>query len=200
MALVKLKRQALRPTIELVRPKPVDKPLLEDHVGLAHAVASQFVRSNEQDCVRDTEEFAEALLALHRAIEGYDPEYSTKSFSSYAWLSMRNAIIHLHRKNTRQIKTTSLDAVGSNAATDDVTDPDPEVAAAMVHVLLVDHSEESDKDRSDKELLKRVYLKGERVVDLATEFGVSRVSIYNAMSRAIEKIKERHGDNQCLKN
>lgn len=185
-----------RLTIELVRPEPVleliiEKPRVEDHLGLAHAVASQFVRKNERHCVRDSEEFAEACLALFRAANSYRGHVP---FSSYAWQVMRNAILDLHKMRSRQVKLQPLDsAILENTVESTETALDPDCAAAMVYVLLENHDEESERDRSDKDLLKRVYLRGEKVLDLATELGVSHMTIYNRMNRAIEKIKERHG-------
>lgn len=53
---------------------------VEDHLGLARTWAAKFVLTRET--VEDTEEYAEALMAIHEASRYYDPTKGT--FSNYA--------------------------------------------------------------------------------------------------------------------
>src|SRR5690606_16176261 len=71
----------------------------EDHLGLAHAVASQFVRPTDE--VKDTEQYSVACYCLVKAAKEYDE--AVGPFSTFAWRAMRNGIIeHLRRKNRKK--------------------------------------------------------------------------------------------------
>lgn len=188
---VKNKKTFVRPTIELVRLADA-MPTLEEHIGLAHAVSSQFVNDNERNCVRDTEEFAEACIALHRAIENFDPALiSIKGFASYAWQIMRNAILDLHKKRRRCLNLAQVDS--------SILEDTVECGSAIdfefenfVQFLFQDHEDDTDVSRRDKQILKMAYLDEKKAVEIAKEMGISKQRVGQIINRAKETIQERH--------
>jgi RNA polymerase sigma factor (sigma-70 family) len=174
--------------IELVRTSSIpqrEKATVEEHLGLAHAVASQFVNPNERLCVRDSEEFAEACIALMMAVEKDDTSMPLKAFASFAWRSMRNTLIDLHRKRSKQPELADLDSSTLEGKVESFN------ATELVNTVMEGCREDNTKDRRDRQLLREVYLNGRSVADIAKAHDVSRPIIYKRMRAAMENIKER---------
>lgn len=183
------KKNMLKPVIELVRTPSIpqrEKATVEEHLGLAHAVASQFVNPSERLCVRDSEEYAEACIALIAAVEKDDPSMPLKAFASFAWRSMRNTLIDLHRKRSKQPELVSLDSSTLEAKVESSFN-----VTELVNMVMADCDEDTAEDRRDRQLLREVYLNGHSVADMATKHDVTRPIIYKRMRRAVENIQER---------
>jgi RNA polymerase sigma factor (sigma-70 family) len=152
---------------------------ISEHIGMAHAVASQFVLPNSMVNVEDTEEYSEACLGLVEAVREY--REGDGPFSTYAWKVMRNRIIDFHRRNKRLkrvAKFTSCD-LGSVEAVKSQT------------VLPIDLLPCLLGDKPD-EILVEFYLKSTNVQELARRWNVSRVTVYGRMRRALDDIRSRH--------
>jgi len=164
-----------------------EKIKAEDHLGLAHAVASQFVRPGVR--IQDTEEYAEACLHLVRATENYNPDEGT--FQSVAWTCMKNGIIELHRKKNRKKRfgkfaDTNLEKLPEKRTEQEIP-PDE-----LVYKFLADDPQETEQEKYDKLLLVEIYLGGSRVQAVAERLGISREAIYQRLRRTIERLREKH--------
>lgn len=157
-----------------------------DHVGLAHAVASQFVDPKKR--VKDSDEYSEACVALVEAVADYTPEEGP--FPTYAWRVMRNRIIDFIRRSKRRKRQAEFDH-GCCLEFIEASVPDAPVPTELLPTLLEDYPGE---DRTDKMLLIEVYLCGGKVPEIAARMGVSKMRIYQRINRALAKIRIRHHD------
>jgi RNA polymerase sigma factor (sigma-70 family) len=160
-----------------------------DHVGLAHAIASQYIRLRKEK-VKDSDQYAEACLALVQAAEGYIP--SQGPFSAVAWKVMKNALIDLFRRSQCRKRTATFDRETDLSQL--VERPQNQPLVDLLPIFLADDPEETEFDRADKQLLVDLYLKEGSVAEIASRLGVSRERIYQRIRRAIEKIRMRHAD------
>lgn len=160
----------------------------EDHLGLAHAVASQFVRPTDE--VKDTEQYSVACYCLVKAAKEYDE--AVGPFSTFAWRAMRNGIIeHLRRKN-RKKRRADFETGYDLEQVVDTADSDLLPVELLLEILLADHPDKNDQDREDKRLLEAVYLCNRKVPELATEYGITRQMVYLRLRRCINRIRDRH--------
>jgi RNA polymerase sigma factor (sigma-70 family) len=150
---------------------------IADHVGLACAVASSFVKNGP---VKDSEEFAECMIALMKAVDSYEP--SKGRFSSYARRIMRNRLIDFHRKESR-----SLEA--------DLLEVDPECERQFdfdfLYSLLEDHPDDSDNDRRNKLVLRQHWIDEVTWKELGSRLGVSQEMARQYGEAAIRLIRKR---------
>lgn len=170
------------PTVEEV----AIKIEVADHIGLAHAVASHFV--DPKQVVKDSDEYAEACLALVKAAKEYTQDHGP--FAPYAWKVMKNRLITFMRHKRRRKRMAQFDL---DCKLEGVETPVQEIPipAEVLDKLLVDMPNEN---KGDKVLLVEVYLCGTKVQEIAERMGVSRPTIYNRLHRAIERIRSNHPD------
>lgn len=169
------------PTVEKIR--------VEDHIGLAHAVASQFV-NNSRLRVKDTEEYAEACLLLVQAVDSYVPEDG--SFQTFAWTKMRNGLNDWLRRKKRKKRVGTFESNSNLTSVPEKLTEEP-VSGDIVYQFLADNITETEQEKADKLVLIEVYLGGAKVQEVADRLGVSRIAIYQRLRRTIERLRAKHG-------
>jgi RNA polymerase sigma factor (sigma-70 family) len=164
------------------------QPKVEDNLGLAQSVAQRFVSASEP--VKDSEAYAEAMLALWKATEEFTPG---KAFSPYAHTVIRNQLrdyIKTQRRAKRKAEFEDFDL--AEIAETSRTNLTPDVATEMLQRLLADDGYESADEKHEKQLLLDVFLRGKKVADIAAKLGVTRVAVYTRLRKAIARIRDKH--------
>lgn len=175
----------------LEQPKPeikeVPKPKVEDHLGLAHAIASQFVRPRER--VKDSEFYTIACMGLMEAANTYTPEKG--KFGAYAWGIMRNAILDELKKWKRSKRRVVFEALSKKAMENipqrkkSWTPP----AEQFLEILLAD-----DTDKEIRDMVIAIYLEGMKIKEVAEQLGMTRMGVYKRIRQYFKKLRLRHGD------
>jgi len=164
----------------------------EEHLGLAHSVASRFVRSNER--VQDTIEYSLACEALVLISQSYEPEQG--AFSSVAYTAMTNKIIDHKRKINRKKRKADFEhqtdlqwasIIDENSWEDQIDFP-PDFLGWLNKVSW------TEEEQGDLEVLISVKIKAEPITEVADKLGVSRPTIYLKLNRITNKIREKYRD------
>ena len=166
---------------------------VEDHIGLATSVARRYVRRNVP--TEDTEEYAEALMAIHKAAEDYDPDNEAgATFATYASMLARWAICNLYTKRREFEESMSqMDMnrygvpVGPQTDTmwEEEEENEHEVAAAEMAIVKDHLSVLTDDHRRVMELL----LEGKSGTEIGKELGVSRQRVSVIRNAAIRELQ-----------
>lgn len=165
---------------------------IEDHLGLAHNVASKFVRHYER--VIDTIEYSIACEALILASQNYDA--SQGAFSSVAYKAILNKLIDYKRNQNCQKRKAAfaysedldliLDEKQWNEHLYRELDDIPDFIGWLNQFTW------NDEEKGDLEVLIAVKLKSEPITEVADKLGVSRPTIYQKLNRITTKIRQRY--------
>lgn len=86
---------------------------VSQHLGLARKAASPYARVQNVE-IEDTEEYAEALVALMRAAEQFDESVGTQ-FSTYAYRKIRGYLSHMRTDRSRRQPAASCSIDGESS-------------------------------------------------------------------------------------
>ena len=175
----------------------MEKPRIEDNLGLVVAFVRQFGRRNGQILlpkgaksthgipVEDTEEYSIACEGLLRAINTYDPNIGC--FSTYAVRCMRNALLTEKRKPSVSLELVDQKQIEAMAESQNCTIADVE---SIVQHLITDR-EEKDVDQLDKEIMLMYYLESKTLKEIGKIFGFGKARAKQRISRAIAKMQRK---------
>lgn len=164
----------------------------EDHLGLAHKVASRFVRQNER--VQDTIEFSLACEALVLASQNYVPEQG--AFSSVAYTAMVNKLIDHKRTNSRKKRKAEFEYLDEKQWSNRIDELQWEEQLEDLPDFMgwLNKVTWSEEEKDDLEILIAVKVKAEPITEVADKRGVSRPTIYQKLQRITNKIREKYRD------
>lgn len=164
----------------------------EEHLGLAHAVASRFVRSNER--VQDTIEYSLACEALILASQNYDPQQG--AFSSVAYTAMTNKLIDHKRGQNRKKRKAEFEYLDEKqwANRIDENQWEDQLADFPDFMGWLNKISWTDEEKDDLEVLIAVKVKAEPITVIADRRGVSRPTIYQKLQRITDKIRDKYRD------
>lgn len=133
----------------------------EDHFGLAIEVTKKFARRRRGQELMDTEEFSDALLGLAQAIRTYNPKWG--EFSTWAFMCMKNSIIHSgrSRKRSERLPTESLERMNRRDTVDvpDYRGNDHAMPTWLIERFFESHPEDTEKDARCKQIVFDYYVK-----------------------------------------
>lgn len=164
----------------------------EEHLGLAHTVASRFVRSHER--VQDTFEYSLACEALILASQSYDPAQG--AFSSVAYTAMVNKLIDYKRSKNRKKRKAEFEYLDEKqwANRIDENQWEDQLQDFPDFMGWLNKISWTDEERDDLEIFIAVKVKAEPVTEVADKHGVSRPTIYQKLNRIANKIREKYRD------
>lgn len=154
-----------------------EAPRLEDNLGLAYRVALRFVHDRKR--VVDSEEYSDALFGLYQATKGFTQ--GRERFSTYATRCCNNAVIDGRRKR-RDYEPLE----------DEHPAREDRLPVDLVEIFLEDHPEDTQRDRENKEILKKHFINHESWEDIGTEMGVTRSAVFQRAEMAIRMIRIRY--------
>ena len=173
-------------------------------IHLANAMSNKFrERSSGTMGAFDDDEFKqEALLALYRACEEYDPSKGF-AFSTRAHKIINNALLNLVRKGSSKGRTfmrTELDVTPGHEDDDDqdnewVTDPNAPDMPSRVdsQSVLKDAINQATSDRPprDRKILLALMDQGDAFSyrDIAKEYDITQTYVMDIINRALPKIR-----------
>lgn len=161
----------------------------EDHLGLAHNVASKFVRNYER--VEDSIEYSLACEALILASQTYDPNQG--AFSTVAYKSISNKLIDHKRNQTRQKRQASFESTEDlDFILDELQWEDNQIDDVPNFMGWLNQCNWNDEEKNDLEVLMAVKIKSESITQIADKLGVSRPTIYLKLNRITDKIRQRY--------
>ena len=161
---------------------------LADYLDLAEIVACKFCK-NKNEIIKDTEQYSTALLELVKAHKEYDPSVND-DFRRFAYRFMDNGLKDRFRYNQRKKRKAVLEHLEQQ----DVAEPQKEDYKSIVETILSKSPQDTEQDLEDKIILRKIYLEGQKVTQLAEEYKVSRITIYNRINNCIRKIKFLYPD------
>lgn len=157
--------------------------LVRRYTPMMRKVISSFDSQHDFD-----ELFAEACVALHRAVQRYDLEQSEVTFGLYARICVRNRIVDLLR---------AADAVQniSDCDVEQISD-DESVESGIVGRETIDSALASAKNLlSDYEYRVLIlHIQGYKTAAIAKMLSRSAKSVDNAKSRLFRRLREHLGD------
>lgn len=164
----------------------LDSPKLEDHLGLAHSIAKKFVKNNER--VQDSEEYAEACIALWQAIEKCKID---KSWSSFAYKTITNRIVR-HVKYSRRLKRNAIFDYSQDL--DKISDRTTlnKIDSSILETLLADDKTDNKFHKANNKLLRMVFLENKKPSELTQKLNCTRSAIYLRINKAIARIQKKH--------
>lgn len=154
-------------------------PCVEDNLGLAFRVALHFV--HDRRSVKDSEEYSDALFGLLAATRSF--QRGREKFSTYATECCKNAVKDGLRKRRRIYEPLEDDIPAKNSRL---------MPLDLVEIFLKNHPEDTEKDRINREILKRHFINGESWEDIGNEMKLTRSAVFQRASKAIALIKERY--------
>jgi RNA polymerase sigma factor (sigma-70 family) len=162
-----------------------------EYLYLAEVVARKYYRG--KDRIRDTDLFSVACQALVRCSQKYDPDLGP--FDRFAMRAMRNEIVQYIRLNNAKKRVVEFEVL-EEKDWEKVESSESEIEfSPSISELLADSPSESEEDRADKQLVKDVYLDNKQITDIAEQLNVSRVTIYNRLRKAVNKLRGKFDDN-----
>lgn len=174
---------------------------LTEYIFLVEVVARKFHKKfhGNFERIQDTELYSIASVELVKAAASYNPTIN-EDFGRYAFRVMRNGIIESIRYRNRQKRTADFcklndlkwQEVPEKKQTLKV--PAYETMQQICKKLIENQPEDTPQDRIDKTILSEVYVEGKNVSDVAKKNKITRVTVYNRLSRIIKKIQKQHSD------
>jgi RNA polymerase sigma factor (sigma-70 family) len=163
----------------------------EDHLDLLRRVARQ-VAKRYPSFLDIGDLISEGWFGLLRAVRGYDPQ-RCQDFSRFAARCMRNKMIDALRRDGWTMK--SLDPFGGPKAPG-VVQYDPCGGDAAVDEFFIDHRHDLTEwldtlPERDCYILRRRYLDGCRVQEIADSLGLTKGAISFVLNRYFEEFPER---------
>jgi len=164
----------------------------EEHLGLAHTVATRFVHRNER--VQDTIEFSLACEALILVSQSYVPEQG--AFSSVAYTAMVNKLIDYKRTKNRKKRKAEFEYLDEKQWANRIDENQWEEKLEDLPDFMgwLNKVSWSDEEKDDLEVLIAVKVKAEPITEVADKRGVSRPTIYQKLQRITNKIREKYRD------
>ena len=163
-------------------PNQTKPPVFEDHIGLVKSLVSSFDRSCSP---QDSEFFPLACMALIKAISTFDPEKS--KFSYWATKIIRNDIFSEMKKirgSRAFVSCSDLD--------DAVSDDQEGIPLDLAEVLSVPSEKDTPLEQENKRMLRRHYLDGIPMAEIARECGITREYVRQKVRKAIDSIRKSH--------
>lgn len=144
--------------------------------------------------MEDTEEYADGSIGLLSAAEKYDPN-SKIHFSTYDYQCIDNAILsNLRKKQSKKRSSGPMQSLEDI----EVAQPEPafvgerENAVASILKNTVDDTEE---DRFNRDILKRYFLEGMSLRQIAEQLGITIAKVLSAKQAALTLIRKRFSIN-----
>jgi DNA-directed RNA polymerase specialized sigma subunit len=165
---------------------------VEEHLRLAYSVASRFVQQSKKtrwvspDQVKDSYEYADALMGLWRAIGKWSQEKGC--FSTYAVKCMRNAIIDERNVRARQVRGEEVWSF------DDLYTKDGVFNKLLVDEFFTTHPDDTPSDIRAKEALYDYYILGHSLqeIGLALNPAISKNRVMQLVRHAVSLLKARY--------
>lgn len=187
------------------------KPIVEEHIGLAYILAKQFTkgRLRPNHPIEDTEEFADALMGLHKACLGFDPEKHKDQngkpleFSTFAYRCVYNEINSKQkvRRNQGKIAPVSLSAVAGPSNNKDgwtVFDIEdnsrPQLPVDLIAVFMSKHPDDTAADGRRKKVVYEYYINERTLKDIAVDEGCTKERVRQLRDEGIKLIQKRYAD------
>lgn len=157
-----------------------------EYVYLIKIVAHKF--RSKVEIIQDSDPYSIASIELLKAVETYDPKIN-EDFSRYAYKLMCNGVRNSLRYNKRQKRTAIFKDLSYS---DWLGLPEKEHKDVLPENLL-------DKltvglNAIDKKMLMDVFIHNKKIVDLAKEFKVSRIAVYDRLRKITKQIRETNSD------
>lgn len=164
---------------------------------LAEGVRNTIAAANLRLCVpvvkkmgetnRNEDLFSESCDLILKAVDYFDPNRGFK-FSTYAtWVLKRNLYRALKSwRNFEEKNSNRLDDFGNTAVFDhDFESVFEQADRCVVIKKLLEHC-----DEREKKVIERRFFESKKLIEIATEFGLSKERIRQIETRALKKIKK----------
>lgn len=159
-------------------------PVFEDHIGLVKSIVRSFDRSCRAD---DSELFPVACMGLMKAMATHDPAKS--KFSYWATKIIKNSLLKEIKKNVASPKPVGF--VGDETA---LCEDRHDMPLDLIPVLTRDSEQDTPYESENRRILVRHFLEGIPMAEIAREIGFTRESVRQRVRKAIESIRDRHGE------
>lgn len=157
-----------------------------DGLRWAETLSLGYCDRTDKRRIFDSDVFSVACEQLVKAARNHSAEKG--EFRHFALRCMRNGIIdYLRRLNRRRrikIRTLMADEP-SFARQENERKNHEEIIAAIMSPLVV----ESERDEVDREMMLDLYLRGKTVVELMSQYHISKQTVYNRIERIMGKIR-----------
>lgn len=160
----------------------------EEHLGLVRSVVSKFVDRNVP--IEDTEEYADGVMGLLAAVEGFIPEKHFQ-FSTYAIKSIHQALIQGWRQKNRKKRKGVLCSIDdNNIDLMEENDTIPNVAEILAK-FFEPHPEDTESDIRNKYVLKEHFLNERTLRDIGEELQISKQRIKQLCEHGLNLLRQR---------
>lgn len=132
----------------------------------------------------------EVLLALTKAMPGFEYNPAKGKFRSYLKTVVVRAIIRKRQRHTGDAKTQDLDEESRVAASDASLDAVWEEEWRQQHLRRAMRQTEAEFSATDVRCFRAYVLEGVDTDEVARRFGVSPGQVYNAKSRILGRLRE----------
>lgn len=160
----------------------------EDHLKLLRSVAAPFAPKGIP--VDDTEEFADGVMGLLKAVEGFDPTKHLQ-FSTYATACIHRAIVQGWRARNRKKRTGVMCSLEDH----DVIQPEPQIEETKISdaikLFFDPHPDDSETDIRNKKVLFEHHILQKTFAEIGDELGITRQRANQLGDAAIKLLKER---------
>ena len=150
----------------------------------------------------------EVFLAVHRGIEGFDPDQPGSTFRGWLWRITRNAVLQSLRKpepvgrggSTAAERLASLedpigDSEGSNlwpAAAADSPPTNPDDTTSMLHRAM--NQIKPKIEPTTWNAFWETTVRGRSAAEVAESLGISHAAVRKAKSRTLQRLRKQIGD------
>ena len=167
-----------------------------EHFGLVGHVSKRYANLQRGERIEDTEEFADGLVGLTRAIDNFDPTKGFQ-FSTFAFYCIRNEICKGMKERQRGVVHASIRIDWTNSEIDMPAraneEPSFVKAGRLVDALLNKLPEDTEPRRKNKRILVDYYLRERMLKEIGGELGVTRERIRQRREQALEELKRIAG-------
>ena len=153
----------------------------EDHIGLVVMLATKYRKHHKHLPIYDSEEYADGLLGLARAINGFKPD-NGNSFGTYAWHCIRNSIIR-GRKERARIKEIDLEEIEVEAKHQDYIESNYSLA-------VMDKPDDDDRLKRMKYIVREYVIMDRSLEDVGGDLGISRERARQIKNDALLLLKD----------
>ncbi|MBO5424286.1 MAG: sigma-70 family RNA polymerase sigma factor [Lachnospiraceae bacterium] len=166
--------------------------LIDEYGSLVKSIAKKHLYSlpNEiEDCVY------EVFMSVWEHIDSYDE--SRSSFTNWIASITRYKAIDYLRKYRNSLSVSSLDSGDIK-----IYNKSDEVDLQLVGAEISEETEDmlSCLSEEDREILMKIYVDEEDVVNISSEYGIKPSTVYSRISRAKKKIKNNRKENSYEKD
>ena len=163
-------------------PLALDEPKtslkIEEWIPLVKSVCGKFVKAGRQ--IEFSDEFSDGLIGLWQATINY---HGIHAFSTFAHECIRNKILDGIKQ--RKVQHKQEEPLSSNI------EVKSEVDFSALKKMLESNQEESEQERHDKEIIRRIFFDGDSPTKIAREMKCTPAYVCNCKRRGLDRLKIR---------